>query len=318
MIVTLTPNPSLDRTIELEALTRGEVHRAVSTRVEAGGKGVNVSRCLAAHGVPTVAILPAGGSEGAQLSSLLADDGLQVSAVPLNSSTRSNVTLVEPDGTTTKINEPGPEPTAAEVLAMTDRVGSLAGSSSWVVLSGSLPPGVPRRFYADLIDVVHRHGAKVAVDSSGLALAEAVTARPDLIKPNDEELAELTGAELLTWGDVVPQAEKLRADGVGAVLVSLGGDGALLIDDAGVHRAYAGPVEVRSTVAAGDSTLAGYLIATEHGATSADALRTAVAFGTAAVTLPGSGMPGPTDIFLDRVSVEESPALFHQLKGASA
>lgn len=318
MIVTLTPNPSLDRTIELEALTRGEVHRAVSTRVEAGGKGVNVSRCLAAHGVPTVAIVPAGGSEGAQLSSLLAESGLQVAAVSLSSSTRSNVTLVEPDGTTTKINEPGPEPTAAEVAAMADRVGSFAGSSSWVVLSGSLPPGVPGRFYADLIDRVHQHGARVAVDTSGLALAEAVTARPDLIKPNDEELAELTGAQLLTWGDVVAQAEKLRADGVGAVLVSLGSDGALLVDDEGVRRAYAGPVEVRSTVAAGDSTLAGYLTATEQGATSADALRTAVAFGTAAVTLPGSGMPGPTEIFLDRVTVEESPALSHHLKGASA
>lgn len=315
MIVTLTPNPSLDRTIEVEDLRRGDVHRAVASRLDPGGKGVNVSRVLAAHGVPTLAVIPAGGSEGAQLADLLAPSGVPVVSVPLSSPTRSNVTLVEPDGTTTKINEPGPRLSPAETAAMADRLASFARSADWVVLSGSLPQGVSDLFYAEIVARVHDIGHRVALDTSGSALAAAVEAGPDLIKPNSDELAELTGVSLHTWGDVAEQAEKLRANGVGTVLVSLGEDGALLVDSTGVSRAYAPPVEVRSTVGAGDSTLAGFLAAGAHGT---EALRTAVAFGTAAVTLPGSAMPGPTDVHVDLVVVEEDPDMSRPLKGGVA
>ena len=315
MIVTLTPNPSLDRTIEVGQLRRGEVHRAVTSRVDPGGKGVNVSRVLAAHGVPTVAVVPAGGAEGAQLGDLLAPAGVPVVTVPLSAPTRSNVTLVEPDGTTTKINEPGPTLTATETEAMADRVAAFAASADWVVLSGSLPRGVPDTFYADLVRRIHDQGRRVAVDTSGLPLSRAVSAGPDLIKPNAEELAELTGAPLSTWGDVAKHAQAIRDGGVATVLVSLGEDGALLVDADGVRRAFAPPVDVRSTVGAGDSTLAGFLAA---GARGDDALRTAVAFGTAAVTLPGSAMPGPEDILPVLITVEDDPDLSHQLKGGVA
>jgi 1-phosphofructokinase len=315
VIVTLTPNPSLDRTIAIDDLRRGEVLRATSSRLDPGGKGVNVSRVLAAHGVPTLAVIPAGGSEGAQLADLLAPSGVPVVSVPLSSPTRSNVALVEPDGTTTKINEPGPELSSAETVAMLERLVSFARSADWVVLSGSLPRGVPDDFYAQIVARVHETGHRVALDTSGPALREAVDAGPDLIKPNAEELAELTGVELRTWAGVAEQAEKLRAGGVGAVLVSLGEDGALLVDSTGVTRAYSPPVEVRSTVGAGDSTLAGFLAA---GANGPEALRTAVAFGTAAVTLPGSAMPGPADVHVDLVVVDDDPDLSHQLKGGVA
>lgn len=315
MIVTLTPNPSLDRTITVDDLRRGEVLRATSSRLDPGGKGVNVSRVLAAHGIPTLAVIPAGGAEGAQLADLLAPSGVPVVGVPLSSPTRSNVALVEPDGTTTKVNEPGPELSPAETDAMVQRLVSFARSADWVVLSGSLPRGVPDDFYAKVVHRVHDVGRRVAVDTSGPALRFAIDASPDLIKPNSEELAELAGVALRTWGDVAEQAEKLRTDGVGTVLVSLGEDGGLLVDATGVTRAYSPPVEVRSTVGAGDSTLAGFLAA---GASGPEALRTAVAFGTAAVTLPGSAMPGPNDVHVDRVVVEQHPDLSRQLKGGVA
>jgi 1-phosphofructokinase len=315
MIVTLTPNPSLDRTIEIDGLAHGEVHRALSSRVDPGGKGVNVSRVLVANGVDTVAVVPTGGPEGRQLSDLLELTGVRTVGVPLASPTRSNITLVEPDGATTKINEPGPVLSGEETRALADRVVELAEDAEWVVLCGSLPRGVPAALYSDLVTRLHAIGARVAVDTSGDALAAAVQAGPDLIKPNDEELAELVGAELTTWGDVAERAEKLRADGVGAVLVSLGADGALLVDADGVRRAYTGKVTVRSTVAAGDSTLTGFLIG---GARGEDALRNAVAFGAAAVGLPGSAAVSPQDIHLDRVTVEAHPDLSHPLKGASA
>lgn len=315
MIVTLTPNPSLDRAIEVEELRRGEVHRAVTSRVDPGGKGVNVARVLAKNGISTLAVLPAGGSEGAQLGELLAPSGVPVVTIPTTAPTRSNVTLVEPDGTTTKINEPGPELSPAESQAVVERLVAVADGSDWVVLCGSLPRGVPNEFYAHLTQRLHGLGVRVALDSSGPALAAATPAGPDVIKPNVEELAELTGGALRTWADVAEQAQRLRSHGVASVLVSLGADGALLVDDDGVARAFAQPVEVRSTVGAGDATLAGFLAG---GAKGSHALRTAVAFGTAAVTLPGSAMPAPTDIRPDLVTVEADPDLSQQLEGGSA
>lgn len=306
MILTLTPNPSLDRTIEVDEIVRGEVHRARASRVDPGGKGVNLSRVLAAHQVRTIAVLPAGGAEGAQLTDLLAAVGVPAVTIAVGSPTRSNVTLVEPDGTTTKINEPGPELSSAEVAAITDRVITDAVTADWVVLSGSLTRGVPASFVADLVTRVHSLGVDVAVDTSGEPLAMAVRAGPELIKPNIEELAEIAGRPLATWGDVAGQASVLREHGVRCVLVSLGAAGALLVDDDGVRRAFAAPVEVRSTVGAGDSTLAGFLIA---GARGDEALRTAVAFGAAAVSLPGTAMPGPADVRTDIVVVEEDPDL---------
>ena len=304
MIVTLTPNPSLDRTIEIAGLRRGEVLRASATRVDPGGKGVNVSRVLAAHGVSTVAIVPAGGPEGAQLADLLAPAGIPVVTVPLRRATRSNIALVEPDGTTTKVNEPGPTLSGDEVATMSERVAAVAGSADWVVLSGSLPSGVSDEFYADLVPRAQALGCRVAVDTSGGPLAAAVAAQPDLVKPNTAELAELTGAPMLTWGDVAKHAQALHDGGIATVLVSLGQDGALLVDDDGVRWASAPPVEVRSTVGAGDSTLAGFLVA---GATGDEALRSAVAFGSAAVALPGSAMPGPGDVHPETVTVQDTP-----------
>ncbi|HEU4489915.1 MAG TPA: 1-phosphofructokinase [Jiangellales bacterium] len=315
MIVTVTPNPSLDRTIEIERLQRGAVIRAHAVRVDPGGKGVNVSRALAQHGRPTVAVLPSGGAEGAQLAALLAPQLVPTVPVAVAGATRSNVTLVEPDGTTTKINEPGAALTAQEVAALEERVEELAARATWVVGCGSLPRGVDADFYAQLVARSRAAGARTAVDTSGAALAAAVEASPDLLKPNHEELAELVGRSLTTLGDVAEAARSLVVTGVGAVLVSLGAEGALLVDGEGVTLARGPAVTVRSTVGAGDSTLAGYLAA---GGVGPGALRAAVAFGTAAVTLPGSALPGPDDIRTDLVLLDPTPDLSRPLTGDAA
>ncbi|HSK26526.1 MAG TPA: 1-phosphofructokinase [Jiangellales bacterium] len=315
MIVTVTPNPSLDRTIEIDRLERGAVIRARAVRVDPGGKGVNVSRALAQHGRPTVAVLPSGGAEGAQLAALLAPQLVPTVSVPVAGATRSNVTLVEPDGTTTKINEPGAALTPPEVSALEQRVVELAARASWVVGCGSLPRGVDADFYAQLVERAHGAGARTAVDTSGAALAAVVASAPDLLKPNHEELAELVGRDLLTVGDAARAAADLVAGGVGAVLVSLGAAGALLVDADGTLHARGPAVTVRSTVGAGDSTLAGFLAA---GGAGALALRAAVAFGTAAVTLPGSALPGPDDLRTDLVHLDQSPDLSRPLTGDAA
>ena len=293
MIVTLTANPSVDRTIEVDTLRPGTVIRARASRVDAGGKGVNVARALAAHGCETTAVLPSGGAEGAQLEALLAGAGLDLLTVRIAGSIRANVTVVEADGTTTKLNEPGPGLTQDELGALAATLAGAAAQADWVVLSGSLSPGAPADWYATLIGQLHGTGPRVAVDSSGPPLAAAIAARPDLIKPNREELAELAGRAVGTIADVVDAARTLTAAGVRTVLTSLGPAGAVLVRQDAAWHATAAALEPRSTVGAGDALLAGYLAA---GADGPRALAEAVAWGSAAAALPGSRMPGPGDI----------------------
>jgi 1-phosphofructokinase len=317
MIVTLTANPSLDRTVELPGpLARGEVQRAVAVHQHSGGKGVNVSRALVASGLDTVAVLPGGDSDPV-LAGLL-DDGVPYAALPISEPLRSNVTLTEPDGVTTKINEPGPELSLDEQEALIGLLLDRSRGASWVVLAGSLPPGVPADFYATVArrlrsandDPANGGPPLIAIDSSGAPLAAAISGnssgnisgKPDLLKPNAEELAELAAAAGLTD---VHTADELEADpglaaraaaavvgsGVGAVLATLGSKGAVLVTADGAWFATHPPIQAVSTVGAGDSSLAGYLLAATRGGSAQDCLRQAVAHGAAAASLPGSTVP---------------------------
>ncbi|MGN7202505.1 1-phosphofructokinase family hexose kinase [Arthrobacter sp. SAFR-044] len=320
MIVTFTANPSLDRTVALPGpLERGEVQRAVSVRQESGGKGVNVSRALVASGLESLAVLP-----GADSDPVLA--GLRESAVPfvslpIDEPLRTNVALTEPGGVTTKINEPGPVLDENQQEALIKLLVESSRGARWVVLAGSLPPGFPTDFYAT---VAHRlrssaDGAapRIAVDSSGLPLAAALTGgpegMPDLLKPNAEELAELAAAA----GFPPASGDELEADpaaaaaaaaavvrsGVGAVLATLGSKGAVLVTADGAWLATHPPVAAVSTVGAGDSALAGYLLAHGRGAAPADCLRQAVAHGAAAASLPGSTVPAVNQTTPDAVTI---------------
>lgn len=293
MIITVTPNPSLDRTIELPRLLRGEVNRAAAVRLDPGGKGVNVARALTAAGRETIAVLPSGRAPGNRLHGLLDAHHVRAATVAIDGVTRTNITLVEPDGTTTKVNEPGPVLTDDEVAQLADTVVTLAAGARWVVTCGSLPAGMPTDFHAEIVRRIRPTGTRVAVDASGDPLRSACAAGPDLIKPNHAELAELVGRPLTSLGEVLGAARELRAAGVGAVLVSLGAGGALLVDADGEYHADSLPVAVRSTVGAGDAALAGFLAA---GGAGPDALRHAVAYGAAACRLPGSAMPAPHEI----------------------
>ncbi|MET9687533.1 1-phosphofructokinase [Streptomyces sp. NPDC006514] len=310
MILTVTPNPSLDRAHEIPSLVRGRVLRAGGERVDPGGKGVNVSRSAAAAGVRTTAVLPLGGAPGILLAELLGAQGVDVTAVSIAGQTRSNIALTEPDGTLTKINSPGPALSPEESALLLDTVRSAAAEAAWVACCGSLPRGVDPRWYADLVAQVHAAGARIALDTSGPALPGALAARPQVIKPNASELASAVGRPLPTLGDVVKAAEELRERGAGAVLASLGGDGQLLVSAEGTHYGTAPAPEVRSTVGAGDASLAGFLIA---GGAGPGALASALAHGAAAVQLPGSAMPTPADLHPDRVRVTEDPPLDLQL-----
>lgn len=298
MIVTLTLNPSLDRAVEVERLAQGQVNRATPAHLDPGGKGVNVSRALVAAGVPTRAVLPVGGTEGDQLVELLRAEGVEVVAVPVSGVTRSNITLAEPDGTVTKVNERGAPLATDELEAVAAAVLACASSADWVAICGSLPPGVAEDHYAHLVRRLESARVRVAIDTSGPALLAAVAAGPQVVKPNAEELAEAVGVPITYVGDAVEAARLLRSKGAGDVLVSLGADGALLVDDDGVVSGECPVPEPRSTVGAGDALLAGFLAG---GAAGRKSLAEGLAWAAAAVALPGSRMPHPTQI--DRTGV---------------
>lgn len=301
MILTLTLNPSIDRTVELRGpLARGAVQRASAPAAEvAAGKGVNVARVLAAAGVAARAIVMARDDD--RFAGLLADDGVDAVCVPVQAAVRTNIALTEADGTTTKVNEPGAPLTAPAIAAMLDAARAQAETATWLVIAGSLPTGTDPSIVVDAIRAAREaNGAiRIAVDSSGPPLAAAVAdGRIDLAKPNDEELEELLGlarGAIDSLQSAATAASALVGRGVGTVLLTLGGDGAILADADQRLHAVPPPTVLRSTVGAGDASLAGWLIAADRGDDAAGRLRQAVAHGSAAAAMPGTGFPAPAD-----------------------
>lgn len=305
MMITLTANPSMDRTVVLETpLVRGGVHRAATSALDPGGKGVNVARVIGGSGLDVVAVLPA--NAGDPILDALSAEGVRYCAVPTSGPARTNITIGEVGGSTTKINEPGTTVSAQTRTELRDRILALAVDAEWVVLSGSLPPGLPVDWYAELVAELRATSSKVAVDTSDeplLALASAFPASaPDLIKPNSEELAQLTGADSAALEHAAAQGDPTSAvaasrilldRGVSAVLATLGSAGAVLVTADGSWYAGAPSITAVSTVGAGDSSLAGYILADVENCSNADKLRRAVAYGTAAAALPGTTLPLP-------------------------
>lgn len=302
MIVTLTANPSLDRTVTLPAPLRvGDVQTADSAREDAGGKGINVARAIAAAGEQCSAVLPL--APGDPFDGALREAGLDAQRVPVRGHVRANLAITDPAGVTTKLNLPGAELSPDEVSAVVDAVVAASVGARWLVLAGSLPPGVDDHFYVHVIRAVRAaHGAAsplIAVDTSGPALAAVVAdGAPDLIKPNDDELAELAGTPLdgADATAVLAVARSLVPARVCAALVTLGSRGAVLIDAEGAWAATPPPIQVVSTVGAGDSSLAGYVLAASRDADQEERLRLAVAYGAAAASLPGTQAPTPADL----------------------
>jgi 1-phosphofructokinase len=319
MILTVTPNPSIDRTITLDTpLARGTVQRVNTVTIEPGGKGVNVARTLTKAGMDAVALLPAGDHD--PMVTALQAYQVPFDNVPIIGAVRTNLAVTEPDGTTTKLNEPGTMLDQTALDALTKSVVQRAADASWVVLSGSLPPGVPDDWYSAMVARLAPLPCRVAVDTSEgplQALAQSFgAAGPDLIKPNAEELASLLALspdlleDAVAQGDLLPVVEGARhliSKGVRTVLVTLGAAGAVLVDGDGSWLATPPPITPRSSVGAGDSSLAGYLIADAAGAAPAQRLALAVAYGSAAAALPGTQLPGPSQ--LDSAAVRLQPVL---------
>lgn len=335
MIAVLSLNPSVDRTLHVDRLVPGGLNRAFAATVEAGGKGVNVARVLHRSDAQTVVVLPCGGAGGELLVRRLAVEGVPTHAVPTSGEVRTNVSVIEhareaaseanhvagphsPEASAsavTKLDEPGPELSPQELASLLDAALARIGPGDWLVASGSVPPGVDHGVYARLAPRVAAVGARLAVDTSGPALRAALEARPDLLKPNRDELAELTGMATRTAGEATLAARRVLDSGVPQVLASLGADGALLATSQGIVTATAHCDHVANTVGAGDALLAGYLAA---GARGSPALVHALAWARAAVRAQTTAPAHVEPADFDAVHLDDSDASIAAFERASS
>ncbi len=278
MIVTVTPNAALDVTYTVDSLVPDAVHRARDVRHRAGGKGVNVARVLHVLGADVRVVATVGGATGAAFAADLGAAGLPADLVPIAGETRRTTTILSTvDGSVTLLNEPGPELSAAEWALLAERVRRRAPEV--LVCSGSLPPGAPPDAYARLLA-----GTTSVLDTSGPALPAGLAGRPTVVKPNLEELREVTGLD-----DPVVAARELREAGAGAVVVSLGADGLLAVTAAGTWRATPSRVLTGNSTGAGDAVVAALALGLCHREPWPEVLRRAVALSGAAVLGPLAG-----------------------------
>ncbi|MCD2465365.1 MULTISPECIES: 1-phosphofructokinase family hexose kinase [unclassified Streptomyces] len=305
MILTVTLNTAVDLTYRVPALTPHASHRVTQVIERPGGKGLNVARVLAALGHETVATGFAGGATGAVLREQLAATPVRDALVETAGPTRRTVAIVDTaSGDTTQLNEPGPTVTAAEWTVFRTRFTALLDGAAAVALCGSLPPGIHVGAYAELVRLARTAGVPVLLDTSGEPLRRGIAARPDLVKPNADELAQLTGTR-----DPLRATREARGRGARTVVSSLGPEGLLAATPEGLWRA-APPSPVKGNpTGAGDSAVAGLLSGLVDGTPWPDRLSRAVALSAATVLSPVAGEfdPKTYEELLPRVRVAEEP-----------
>lgn len=290
-VVTLTPNPCVDLNLEVDALRFDVPLRAKAERRRAGGKGINVSEALAVLGVPSVAVAPLGGHSGrefADLAKARLDTALvRLVPIPIGNPTRTNIVVSEPGGRHLKVNQQGPLLSPEEVEVIVGELDRLVGEGTILALCGSLPPGVEPGFYGSLVERYRSRGAFVALDADGEALRQGAAAKPDLVKPNREELSAWAGRPLGSREAFLAAVRELCLQTGGACLATDGPNPACL---ASAEEAWAAePLPAAgSPVGAGDCALAGLLsVLWRNGPESLpgpDALRFALACGTASAS----------------------------------
>lgn len=305
MITTVCMNPCFDRTVTVDAMTVGGTNRIRSMRTDLGGKGVNVAVVAGRLGLEAQCIGCMGRENAPQLVALMDAEGLPHRFLPVDGRVRTNTKIVSLDGQpVTELNEPGAPMTAEALAAFVQMAAEAAAHSDYLVVTGSLPPGCPAGTYRDLICA-----AKVPciLDVGGTELLLGVEAQPFLIKPNRDELEATVGRKLETLADIRRAAEELMAHGAQNVLVSLGGDGALLATCEGAYYAPPVPVKVCSTVGAGDSMVGGLLAGLMQTGSLREALRSAVAAGTASVMTEGTQLIVRADYeaLVEQVQIQE-------------
>lgn len=303
-------NPAIDRNVDADRLVFEDRAYILATRETAGGRGINCSCVIHSFGGPTRAIIAAGGEHGHRLASYLQCCGYGVDIVPIANDVRVNLTITDRQGLTVKLNERGPAVSAEEVALIEARVVSQLSDVRWLLLCGSLPPGVPRDFYARLVRLAEERKVPVMLDTDGEALIDGTEAGPALVIPNQQEAERLLNRALLTRTQFIEAALRIRQMGARSVVISLGSRGAVGTDGRGVYEAVPPRIDAVCPIGAGDALAAAVVWALDKGAPFEEAMRWGVATGTATARLPGTAFASldQARAMLPEVTIERAAA----------
>lgn len=292
MIITVTLNPAVDETIYIEKLKAYSVNKVSRSRMDPGGKGINVSKMVHQLGEKTLALGFCGGENGLFIRKALEARGIPEALTITDVPTRKNTKIVEiATGFTTDLNVQG-EAVGKEAFARFMKTyETYLDEGNIVVLSGSIPEGLPRDIYRKLCNLAKEKGCRVILDASGDGLREGIKGEPFLVKPNVHELEELVGRDLTSEEDIIDKSRLLLTDALKHVIVSLGEEGALWITENQVIKQAVPKVIVKSTVGAGDSMVAGIAVGLVSGLLNREGFRLGVASSVAAITVEGTDIP---------------------------
>ncbi|MFC2050341.1 1-phosphofructokinase [Chloroflexota bacterium] len=307
MIATVTLNPSLDKIVTVEGLVVDEVNRLTSLRRDPGGKGINVSRVVHELGGETIAYGLTGGFGGETLKQLLQQQGVPFDFTPIQGEIRSNFIITDlKTRRQTRIDAPGPHISRNELGKLVDKITRIKPKPDFLVFAGSVPPGVPTDIYRQLIEKAKKSGIKTVLDSDNKWLKEGIKAKPNVIKPNVHEAEELLETHLRDQAAIVQAVKALVNRSIDVAAISRGKNGLIVANGKKLLKVTPPQVEVRSTIGAGDSTIAGLVLKLSQGHGIEEASRWAVAAGTAAALTPGTELCRREDVerLLPQVKVE--------------
>ena len=287
MIVTLTINPAIDRIFSVDRLAFEDRSYINSIRESAGGRGINASRVIQSFGGDTRALLISGGHSGKRLEEHLVGCGYPTTTVPIQNPIRTNITITDKHGLTVNLNEAGPHLAKSEVTRVERAVRQSLDQASWLLVCGSVPPGVPSSFYGKLIAMARKRKVKTLLHADGNVLREGIEQQPTVATPNQQEAERLLGRTLLTRSHYLEAAVQIRAMGAESVVLSLGSRGAIGAFADGLLEALPPRVDAVCPIGAGDALTAAYAWSSTRKHSAADSLRWGVAAGTASARLPG-------------------------------
>lgn len=292
MIVTVTMNPAIDKTVDIDTLVQGGLNRIKRVEYDAGGKGINVSKTIRELGGSTVATGFLGGNNGKTIANVLEEKGIAGDFIWVEGETRTNTKVFEENGKLTELNEPGPVILEEHIAELLKKLEGYAKEDTLFVLSGSIPAGVDKDIYARIIRSVHEKGAKVLLDADGELFQRALAAGPDMIKPNRVELEEYAKLDYrASEADILKIAKGFMEQGVDTIAVSMGKSGAMFLLGDYQVRCQGLSVKTHSTVGAGDAMVAALAYAWENGLTKEETVRMCMAVSAGAVTTIGTKPP---------------------------
>lgn len=296
MIITMTMNPAIDKTVEINALMRGGLNRINHVTKDAGGKGINVSKTIKSLGGESVSTGFLGGQTGETIRTILRELKIIEDFVTVDMETRVNTKVVESGGMVTELNESGPTISRQSVSDLKCILNTYLKENDLLILAGSVPNGVSKDIYKDLTEYAHNNGAKVFVDADGELFANALLAKPDIVKPNKEELEKYVGYSLNNSEEILRAGKILLEKGVKTVIISLGAEGAYFIDEK--HTLYSPglAVKVNSTVGAGDAMVAAFAYGMDQNMSFETCAKLAVATSAGAVTTVGTKPPTKQEV----------------------